>query len=458
MLVAQIALDYFAIVSVFYFSYWLWIHSNSLRINSDPQHLDLKSYFIIGLIFIVIFKIAGAYSHELSITQTQERHSILKGIIWSYSFLIISTFFYPKIYLSRLQSVYSIILLLVIITSERLLFHFLNKFLLKQGIGTKRVLVYGAGETGKRLVKKISAAPKLGYHVVGYIDDRKYRCSENCTTELETPILGRLEHVKDLTRQFNVDEMMIAMPSASSKRISEIINKCNGALPNYQFVPSVGDLHLQQLNLRSINGIPLCTIKKHQPHIVSDFLKRLFDIIFSFLVLFITSPIMAIVALKIKHESPGPVIFSQVRIGKNNKPFTMLKFRTMYADSEAYATTPKDRTDPRITPFGRFLRQTSLDELPQFINVLLGHMSVVGPRPEMGFIVKDYNEIQRQRLAVRPGITGLWQISLDRSKPIHEAIEHDLYYIENQAIFLDLLIIWETLIFCLLGVIKNLKV
>ena len=157
-------------------------------------------------------------------------------------------------------------------------------------------------------------------------------------------------------------------------------------------------------------------------------------------------------ALLIKRDSEGPVFFKQKRVGVNGKQFYIYKFRTMTVESDPYAINPLDINDSRITRVGRFLRKTSVDELPQIINVLKGEMSFVGPRPEMPFIVDAYEEVHRERLKVMPGITGLWQLSGDRKRAIHENMDYDLYYIRNMSFFLDLAILLETFIFAFRGI------
>ena len=157
-------------------------------------------------------------------------------------------------------------------------------------------------------------------------------------------------------------------------------------------------------------------------------------------------------AALIRLDSKGPALFRQERVGLNGRRFRMFKFRTMYADAPAYAYSPKESDDLRITRLGRFLRRTSLDELPQLLNVLLGNMSLVGPRPEMPFIVETYTERHSQRLQVKPGITGLWQLSGDRNYLIHENVEYDLYYIQHRNFFMDLAILLHTSIFAMRGI------
>jgi lipopolysaccharide/colanic/teichoic acid biosynthesis glycosyltransferase len=163
-------------------------------------------------------------------------------------------------------------------------------------------------------------------------------------------------------------------------------------------------------------------------------------------------PLFLLVSLFIKLDSPGPALFKQERAGKDGVPFHMYKFRTMRTDSLAYDYSPRQSSDSRITSVGRFLRKTSLDELPQLFNVFMGRMSLVGPRPEMPFIVERYTPLQSQRLMIKPGITGLWQLSGDRAFLIHENIEYDLYYIRHRNFFMDLAILLHTCLFAMRGI------
>jgi lipopolysaccharide/colanic/teichoic acid biosynthesis glycosyltransferase len=180
--------------------------------------------------------------------------------------------------------------------------------------------------------------------------------------------------------------------------------------------------------------------------------KRLCDFIGSAVLIVLGSPLLLLIALIIKIDSRGTVLFRQQRVGRNGKQFSMYKFRTMHTNAAPYDYSPDTPGDPRITRMGKFLRRTSLDELPQLFNVLAGDMSLVGPRPEMPFIVEHYTERQRQRLEVKPGITGLWQLSGDRVFQIHENIEYDLYYIQHRNFFMDLAILLHTSVFAMRGI------
>lgn len=176
------------------------------------------------------------------------------------------------------------------------------------------------------------------------------------------------------------------------------------------------------------------------------FLKPLADVSFALLLLILISPLMLAIALFIKMDSEGPVIFKQKRIGKSGREFSIYKLRTMYIHVPKEGRSPTDSRDPRITKIGRILRKTSLDEIPQLFNILRGEMSFIGPRPEQKSIVEAcYTDFEKRRFLVKPGITGLWQISMDRSKPIHENIQHDFFYINNVSFLMDLKIIFNTI-------------
>jgi lipopolysaccharide/colanic/teichoic acid biosynthesis glycosyltransferase len=187
-------------------------------------------------------------------------------------------------------------------------------------------------------------------------------------------------------------------------------------------------------------------------HRASDLAKRAIDIVLAALGLLLVAVPYVVAALLIRLTSPGPAIFRQLRVGHRGRLFFLYKFRSMFVDSPAYAFSPQSGFDSRITPIGRFLRRTCFDEVPQLWNVLRGEMSLVGPRPEMPFIVDQYTNIQRKRLAAKPGITGLWQLSGDRRCLIHENLEYDLYYLRNRNVFMDFAVLLHTVIFAARGV------
>ncbi len=192
------------------------------------------------------------------------------------------------------------------------------------------------------------------------------------------------------------------------------------------------------LDYAELDGIMLAHLSRGAARLLYDFGKRLLDLAVATIAVTLFAPLAAVLALLVKFTSRGPVFFSQERVGRQGQLFTMYKFRSMYVEAPEYGYSPTAGRDPRITPVGRLLRRTSLDEIPQLINVVLGQMSLVGPRPEMPFIVEQYTPLQQQRLAVKPGITGLWQISADRGFLIHQNLEYDLYYFRVNIFLISL--------------------
>jgi len=257
---------------------------------------------------------------------------------------------------------------------------------------------------------------------------------------------------RNLIAQCAADLVVIAIPSIQHEKFHQAVEEVLAANARVSFVPS-HFLHPDQwVGFQDIDGVLLASFSRNPRRFTYEWAKRICDFVGAAILLALGSPLLLLLALLIKLDSKGPALFRQERVGLNGRRFRMFKFRTMYADSPAYAYSPKDSYDLRITRLGRFLRRTSLDELPQILNVFLGNMSLVGPRPEMPFIVETYTERQSQRLQVMPGITGLWQLSGDRAYLIHENIEYDLYYIQHRNFFMDMAILLHTSIFAMRGI------
>ena len=206
------------------------------------------------------------------------------------------------------------------------------------------------------------------------------------------------------------------------------------------------------MDYQDIDGVLLASFGQGGKKTGYDLVKRLMDVALSVVFLVLAAPLLLLLAALVRLNSPGPALFKQKRVGRGGSLFEMYKFRSMYADTASSDYSPKTRSDPRITRVGGFLRKTSLDELPQLLNVLEGSMSLVGPRPEMPFIVAQYGDKERQRLQVKPGLTGLWQLSGDRAFLIHENLEYDLYYIQHRNVFMDLAVLFHTSIFAMRGI------
>jgi exopolysaccharide biosynthesis polyprenyl glycosylphosphotransferase len=294
-----------------------------------------------------------------------------------------------------------------------------------------------------------------GLHVVGYASD------EPLTDKL-LPGLGCVDDTLQLVQEHQVDEVVFALPAQQHERVASLSLQLQHYPVMVHTVPGVLDLAFTRTSVGTLAGIPLISLRESVLSEPQRLLKRLFDIAMSLLALMLLFPIMLIIAVLIKIESSGPVFFLQERIGEHGKRFKMIKFRSMYQDAEqrwqevarrnaSGVLIHKQARDPRITPLGQTLRRTSLDELPQLINVLRGEMSLVGPRPEMPYIVAEYETWQWQRFRVPPGMTGWWQINGRSDKPMHLHTEDDLYYVQNYSFWLDVRIILKTIVVVLRG-------
>ena len=399
-----------------------------------------------GIVLLFLF-MTSSYKRYLMIYNIDEEVKIVKASIFSVFAFIILEFITKQIFLNRLFILYSIILLIIFILISRKIYHLIIYYFHSKGHLLSNTIIYGAGEVGIQLFNQFKRLPQVGYRIIGFIDDTPKRGSSNPYN-----VLGQFSDLEEIIEKFNVSEVIMAMPSASSQRIIEIIKVCRMKKIKYRFVPNLFKLNAHLVSFDQIGNMPLFSYREVKYTFFETILKKIFDFIFSLIILIITSPICLLLSLLIKFDSKGSILFTQERVGKNGKIFTIYKFRTMYMNTQKYDYCPQKSNDSRITKFGRFLRKTSIDEFPQFLNVLKGDMSVVGPRPEMPFIVEQYEDIHRERLKVKPGITGFWQISKYRSQLIHENIELDLYYIYNQSFILDLIIIIKTIFFAMKGV------
>jgi exopolysaccharide biosynthesis polyprenyl glycosylphosphotransferase len=378
---------------------------------------------------------------------------------WSVgSLLLFSATFYIRVLdLSRLMMTAALIIALLFLLIERAIFYRLHIRFLQAGGGAKKVAIYGAGVVGKHLAKRIYHSPALGLNILGFLDDDKSLHGNTIllrevSSKTGVPVLGGEEQLSKLKAAQGLSEVYIALPTATYERNHALVEICGKLGLSVSVVPPTFGRLLHSLEVQELGGIPILREKKHILPFYYPFAKRCFDIIIATAALLLLSPLAILLAILIKYDSKGPIFFKQKRCGLRGRPFSFYKFRTMYAESNPYALTPQSALDPRITPLGKWLRRTSLDELPQFLNVIKGDMSVVGPRPEMPFIVESYNEEQRERLKVKPGITGIWQISAVRGEPIHSNIEYDLFYIENQSLLLDVIIVLKTVVGAIRGI------
>ena len=316
----------------------------------------------------------------------------------------------------------------------------------KRGLNQKHLLLVGYSKSCERLLECIERNPQWGYHVYGVLDDNKPVGYEYHGYRIISPI----EDLEEILEGNFIDEVFVTIQLKEYERLESIVASCERAGVQTKFVPDYGNLMSNHPYTEELGGLPIIYIRQVPLNDrLNAFMKRSMDIFGSIFAIILFSPLMLVVSILIKLSSPGPVIFKQVRVGLHNKPFTMYKFRSMRMQSEEDELkewTTKD--DPRVTKIGKFIRKTSIDELPQLFNVLSGKMSLIGPRPERPqFVEKFRDEIPRYMVKhqVRPGMTGWAQVNGFRGDTsIEKRIEYDIYYIENWTIGLDIKILFLT--------------
>ncbi|MBE6962105.1 MAG: undecaprenyl-phosphate glucose phosphotransferase [Ruminococcaceae bacterium] len=329
-----------------------------------------------------------------------------------------------------------------VLSLKRIVLRVLLRFLRRKGYNLKHVLLVGADAMGRRYLQEIKKDSSLGYQVIGYVASRE-------TSDLNIPYLGGFDHLEQLLEAHRPDEVISAIELEDFHRTPQIIEACEKTGTKLSIIPFYAQYIHSARQFDEFNGIPLMNIRRIPlDNWANAFVKRTIDIIASSLLLILTAPIMLLCAIGVKLSSPGPILFRQERVGLNKKPFQMYKFRSMRVNAAEATGWSSDRDD-RKTKFGSFIRKFSLDEFPQFFNVLKGDMSLVGPRPEVPHYVELFKEdvpLYMVKHQVRPGITGWAQVNGFRGDTsIQGRIQHDIYYIEHWSLLFDLKILWITI-------------
>jgi len=384
-----------------------------------------------------------------------EAYGLVNGTTTSIVIVMAVTFFIQPAFYSRGMLVLAGVLIIIALSVMRLLVKSMRAELRRRGIGVEQLLIIGAGETGRAVMRTILADPSLGYRVAGYLDDDDDK-SQGRLGRISG--LGKINDVESALKQSGIDEVIITLPWESHSKIMKIVSACDRLSVRVRVVPDVFQQRLSNIDFESLNGIPLMGGSSSSALNQGNALtKRLIDYVISLALLPIFAVLFVFIAVLIKIDSPGPVFFKQRRTGKDGRQFDVYKFRSMIDGADELKETLADqneddgpqrfkiRKDPRVTRVGKILRKTSLDELPQLINVLRGEMSLVGPRPAIPDEVLRYKPWQLKRLSVLPGITGLWQVSGRSDMPFDEGCLLDVFYIENWSIDLDIRILLQTI-------------
>ena len=448
----QVLGDLCAVVVAYFVAAFAWEWLQPLLPEGLREVVPRENYsinaMVTAIVMLPVFRSIGLYREHHSLLNIREYEDLFKGLALTAAISLVALTLIERSFQSR--GIFLIVwaLLLASLFFSRFAIYRLGIWLRRKGWRDRPVLIYGAGEVGRKLVERIRRSPKSGLDVRGFLDDAPHLRGQEV---LGIPVLGGFGEMARTIEQTGAVEVIVAMSRAPWSAVGSILEICKKLGVEVRVVPSLFDIVLQQVDFTEMDGIPLIGMDAPRIPAGSALIKRAFDLVVSGMLLLVFLPLMAILSLAILWVDGAPVLFRQKRVGYGGRTFHILKFRSMYANAPKYAVTPDSGEDPRITPIGKFLRRSSLDELPQLLNVLRGDMSLVGPRPEMPFIVETYNDLQRQRLNAKPGITGLWQISPDRAQAIHENMDYDIYYIRNQSLLLDIAILAKTVVSVMKG-------
>jgi exopolysaccharide biosynthesis polyprenyl glycosylphosphotransferase len=452
---AEVIADFLTSALAVYAAYFVYL---SLGVGK-AQHYPLSDLTVlscaVGFLVVVLFERDSAYEGCTSLLRIRETERSLR-IPCTALLLTFPVSFLAGHSFSRGGFICAAILLPAALLLQKNLFFSALQSLHVKGYGVQRVVIYGGGYTGRRILTALANSPRLGFFPVSAVDD------DPALHGLEIHELGyRRKHsiaihggpaTADYLKSVDCDMLIIAIPSLSPEAVLVAVEAANQANATVALVPDRLHLNNRVTTSVDLDGLLLSVSNDLKESWNYRITKRAFDFVVAAVLLMLLAPLLGLLSILIKLDSAGPVFFQQERVGKNGQKFNIFKLRSMRVDAPKYAISPDEAQDSRITRIGRLLRRTSMDELPQLLNVLRGEMSLVGPRPEMAFITEQYNLIQRQRLQVMPGITGLWQISADRNFHIHESPEYDMYYIRNRGFFLDLSILIHTAIFAARGI------
>jgi len=404
---------------------------------------------ISGLAITTIAQMNGTYTEWRGRSIFASFRKIVSSWILSW-LLVVSLAFVIKISDSFSREVWILWLFITpsLLMTYRIIIRSTLSKLRKQGIGQRNVLIIGAGHVGAQLAKNFIAHPWMGFNVIGFLDDD---IAKHNTQQENKPVVGPISDALYYATKFKVSEVYICLPKSAEDLVKDIFNTLTDSTLIVKYVPDFFSFNLMHSEIEVYQGIPVISVYDTPlSSYTNRIIKRIEDIFLSVIILLIISPIMLLIAIGVKLTSPGPIFYKQTRITESNRPFKMLKFRSMPINTDKYQVVWGNSDKKINTNFGKFIRKTSLDELPQFINVLKGDMSIVGPRPERDVFVKEFkNKIPRymQKHMIKAGITGLAQVNGFRGDTcLKSRIEYDLQYISTWSISLDIKIILLTIV------------
>ncbi len=403
----------------------------------QPIAVYLEALPFAILLLLIIFKLSGLYDQTKRTKPLTESYLLIKSVSLWILIIMASSYLYKYDYSRIIVALFYIFTLTYVLIIRSLIRKF-ETDLYKKGVGVTNILIVGAGRNGREISRRLAELGSAGYKLIGFLDDE-------VKSKKNFPVIGHLSDISKIISKRKVNEVYIADPRLSHETILELITKCEGKNVKFKVVSNVFDLVSGAVDISRLESVPSLDLWRVKAGWGSGVGKRTFDVITSIVFIIPSFPIWVTIVVSIYLTDGAPALLAQDRVGFKGEKFKMIKFRTMNKGSAKYADPPKNLQDKRITTVGKFLRKTSLDELPQLINVFLGDMSMVGPRPEMPQKVAKYSPWQKKRLEAKPGLTGLWQILGRKDLPLEHNLEYDFYYINNQSFLLDLIIILKTI-------------
>ena len=424
-------------------------------IPPDPEFLQSFASYLPLLIvqifsILIVFFVYRLYHLGRAVSKVDQFYSIFGGVsIGTMMAIAIASLVFKnslfELDYPRAMVIYAWVLDIIFVNSGRLFHQWFCTWIQERGWGRDRVLIVGTGPVAQMVLQKIQWSSFLGYEIVGLVNGNG---GEN--EILSAPVLGTAEELPDLITRHEIDEVIIALPDVEHQELLRIISLCERNRVAIKVYPDLFQIMASQMSIDDLGGLPLISIQDTALRGWNLTLKRAVDLAGSAIGLIVISPLMLLIGLLIKLESPGPVFYVQERMGLDSKPFSLIKFRSMRQDAERDGPGWTTEDDPRKTRIGNILRKTNVDELPQFINVLIGEMSLVGPRPERPVWVQQFQQsIPRymERHREKAGLTGWAQVNgLRGDTSIWERTKYDLWYIENWSLWLDIKIIMRTVL------------
>jgi len=447
----RVLADALCIGLAFYVAYRLRL---AIQWPTEPEHIGLFREYV-GMMVVQIISVLmvcffyGLYREQRARPWVDELATIAGAVSIGTMFGVAFTSFIFKntildLDYSRGMIIYAWLLTILLTSAVHLVHRKLTAWLRDRGWSEMRVIVVGSGEVGQMIVQKLLYSPGMGYRVIGVVNGQSGGRIQG------VPVLGTADDLPDLIERYDIDEVIIGEPESTHEELLRVIALCERGRVTIRIFPDLFQIMASEISIGDLNGLPLVVVRDVMLSGWKLRAKRAMDLVGATLGLIFLSPLMLLIAIAIKLDSPGPVIYAQERMGLDAKPFWCLKFRSMRQDAEKDGPGWTVKDDPRCTRVGRLLRRTNLDELPQLINVLLAEMSLVGPRPERPYYVEQFRRsIPRymDRHREKAGLTGWAAVNgLRGDTSIPERTKYDLWYIENWSLMLDIKILLRTIL------------